>query len=346
MFLQLEQPDDAFVDAIEDAADALGAVATRLPEPWSHMMRVDGLPAERADELARLPGVARTLALHPDRPLVDRARLGRTRGVRIGDAVVGGDEFVVFAGPCSIDTRDLLLETGAAVRDAGAAVLRAGAHKPRTSPWEFQGLGDPGVSLLRHVATSLGLPVVTEVMSPYAVDLMVDEVDMFQVGARNMQNYPLLRALGRQPRPVLLKRGAGCTLSEWLLAAEYVLSGGNEDVVLCERGIRTFESANRNTLDLATAILAREQSCLPVIVDPSHATGRPALVAPLAAAALAAGLDGAIIEVHAQPRAALSDAAQALEPAAFVEVMRRLRALAPACGRTVRSASSPAPDVS
>lgn len=332
------------IDAFEDAADLVGATFSRYPEPWTRLARIDG-PEDALERLRAAwsshPKVARTLTLDAEAPLVARERHGRTREVAMGDARFGGDEFVVVAGPCAVERRDQVLETAHAVARSGARGLRAGAHKPRTSPWEFQGLGQEGVELLAWAGAATGLPIVTEALDTAHVESMVPYVDVFQVGARNMQNFPLLRELGRQPRPVLLKRGAGNTLREWLAAAEYIVREGNEDVILCERGIRTFETANRYTLDLATALLARQRTWLPVVIDPSHATGRPSLIPAMSYAALAAGFDGLLVEVHPRPREALSDGPQALLPSAFDELMTTLRAIAPGLGRRI---APPRPD--
>ena len=245
----------------------------------------------------------------------------RVRHVTIG----GGAPPVVIAGPCSVESRQQLLATAAAVAAAGAAMLRGGAYKPRTSPYDFPGLGSDGLRLLREAGDACGLPVVTEVMSPEDVDLVAEHADMLQVGARNMQNFPLLRRLARCARPILLKRGAAATLAEWLLAAEYLLAGGNSRVVLCERGIRTFDPEMRNTLDLAAVARIRELSHLPVLVDPSHATGRRSLVPAVSQAALAVGADGLIVEVHPDPERALSDGPQSLTLEGFTRLMQTLR---------------------
>ena len=250
------------------------------------------------------------------------ATVVRVRHVAIG----GGAPPVVIAGPCSVESREQLLATAAAAAAAGAAMLRGGAYKPRTSPYDFQGLGRDGLRLLREASEASGLPVVTEVMSPEEVELVADHADMLQVGARNMQNFPLLRRLARCSRPVLLKRGVSATLAEWLLAAEYLLAGGNSQVALCERGIRTFDSEMRNTLDIAAVARVRELSHLPVLVDPSHATGRRSLVPAVSRAALAVGADGLLIEVHPDPDHALSDGPQSLTLEGFAELMRTLPA--------------------
>jgi 3-deoxy-7-phosphoheptulonate synthase len=260
--------------------------------------------------------------------------------VRVGDALgtaapatFGGDALAVVAGPCSVENAGMLHDTAVAVREAGAVVLRGGAFKPRTSPYSFQGLGPEALRLLAEVRAETGLPVVTEVLDTRHVEMIAEHADMFQVGARNMQNFALLAELGRAGRPVLLKRGLSATVEELLMAAEYVMANGNRDVVLCERGIRTFERATRNTLDVSAIPVLKRETHLPVIVDPSHAGGTADLVAPLAFAAIAAGADGLIVEVHPDPACALSDGDQSLAPAGFADMMTRLGAFAAAAGR-------------
>ena len=250
------------------------------------------------------------------------------RGVKIG-----GPDVVVAAGPCSVESRQQMMAISEAVSKAGAKILRAGAFKPRTSPYAFQGMGEPGLKLMREAADKFGLFTVSEVMDPSQVEMMGQYVDIYQVGARNMQNYHLLRALGEVRKPVLLKRGMSATMEELLLSAEYILSGGNYNVILCERGIRTFETYTRNTFDLAAIPVIQKLSHLPMWADPSHGTGRRDKVPPMARAAVAAGADGLLIEVHNDPEHALSDGAQSLEPANFTQLMAELRIIAPAIGR-------------
>jgi len=252
--------------------------------------------------------------VRPEGSIVDVA------GVRIGN----GEPVVVIAGPCSVESREQLLTTARAVKSAGARMLRGGAYKPRTSPYDFQGLGEEALQLLAEARRETGLPVVTEVMSTEDVDTICEHADMLQVGARNMQNFALLRRLATVDKPVLLKRGPSATVKEWLLAAEYLLTGGNPNVVLCERGIKTFETETRNTIDLAAVALAKELSHLPVIADPSHGTGRRSLIAPLSKAAIAVGADGLIIEVHPNPERALSDGPQSLDCREFQAMMSEL----------------------
>jgi len=255
--------------------------------------------------------------------------------VKVGDAEIGGKRLTVIAGPCSVESRDQLLNVAHAVKRAGASLLRGGAFKPRTSPYEFQGLGELGLRLLSQAREETGLPVVTEIMEPSRVELVAKYADMLQVGARSAQNFPLLRAVGESKLPVILKRGMMTTIDEWLQAAEYILLEGNPNVVLCERGIRTFERATRNTLDLSAVAVLRKKTHLPVLVDPSHATGGRDLVAPMAKAAVAAGADGLMIEVHPTPDKALSDANQQLSPEEFEKLMNELEPIAQAVGRTI-----------
>jgi len=247
--------------------------------------------------------------------------------------LVGGEHFAVIAGPCAVETRELLETVADAVALAGAAALRGGAFKPRTSPKSFQGLGVAGLELLAAASARTGLPVVTEVMDPRDVPVVAEHAAVLQVGSRNMQNFPLLREVGRQSRPVLLKRGAAATLDELLHAADYILQEGNSQVMLCERGVRSFDPSTRYLLDLAAVPVLRERTNLPILVDPSHGTGRSELVAPMAKAAVMAGADGLLIEVHADPARALSDGRQALRPEDFAQLAAELRRLMPLCGR-------------
>jgi 3-deoxy-7-phosphoheptulonate synthase len=255
--------------------------------------------------------------------------------VSVGGVDVGGDEVVVVAGPCAIETREQLLRTARAVQSGGGRILRGGAFKPRTSPYAFQGLKEEGLELLAWVRQETGMPVVTEVMETRKVELVSAYVDLLQVGSRHMHDYALLEEVGRARTPVLLKRGWSATLDEVLFAAEYILKGGNEQVILCERGIRTFEPSTRNTLDLSAIPVLKARSHLPVIVDPSHATGHRWMVPPMSKAAVAAGADGLLVEVHCDPDAALSDGVQSLHPDEFARMMDELRLLAQALGRTV-----------
>lgn len=246
--------------------------------------------------------------------------------VWVGDVPIGGIDAVVMAGPCSVESREQVTATAMSVKRAGAVILRGGAYKPRTSPYDFQGLGVEGLKLLREAGNTAGMPVVTEIMSEEDVDVVCDHADMLQVGARNMQNFALLKKLAKTNKPILFKRGASATVKEWLSAAEYFLHGGNENVVLCERGIKTFDHSLRNTLDLAGVALVKEMTHLPVVVDPSHATGKRSLISATAKAAVAVGADGVIVEVHPEPEKAWSDGAQSLTFDLFAEMMRNLQA--------------------
>lgn len=275
--------------------------------------------------LSTTPGVAGIAPTKQPYKLVSRELKQQTTIVRVGELEIGGEEFVVIAGPCSIETREQLFEAAEGVRDAGARVLRGGAYKPRTSPYDFQGLEVEGLKLLAEASERTGLKIVSEVISTEDVGAMAEHVDILQVGARNMQNFALLKKLGRTSRPVLLKRGMSSTIKELLLAAEYIASCGNEQIILCERGIRTFETSTRNTLDLAAVPLMKELSHLPVIVDPSHGTGRRSLIRPASKAAVAVGADGLIIEVHANPDKAWCDGEQSITPPMLVGIMSELR---------------------
>ncbi|MEO6865299.1 MAG: 3-deoxy-7-phosphoheptulonate synthase [Gemmatimonadaceae bacterium] len=287
----------------------------------------------------------------PEYTLAARATAGdasnlHTRPVYITPELsIGGPEIVVAAGPCSVEGYDMLLSSACHVRGAGAALLRGGAFKPRTSPYAFQGLGDEGLLLLAAVREETGMPIVTEVMDTRQVSRVAQIADLLQVGARNMQNFPLLAELGRSGKPVLLKRGASARISELLLAAEYVMANGNDRVILCERGIRTFETITRNTLDISAIPVLKRETHLPVIVDPSHSGGRADLVLPLALAAIAAGADGLIVEVHPDPSTALSDADQQLTFAEFTELMRSVALIAAATNRSVLSRPVPRADL-
>jgi 3-deoxy-7-phosphoheptulonate synthase len=255
--------------------------------------------------------------------------------VRIGDLEIGGERVAVIAGPCSVESREQIERSAAIVANSGARLIRGGAFKPRSSPYSFQGLGEDGLRMLREAARRNGLLVVSEVMDQTQIPLLVEYADILQVGARNMQNFNLLRELGKERKPVLLKRGISATIEELLLSAEYLLAGGNYDVILCERGIRTFETYTRNTMDISAIPVVKKLSHLPIVADPSHATGRRDKVAPMARAALAAGADGLMIEVHPDPDRAMSDGAQSMRPEQFEELMAQLRRIAPAVGRTI-----------
>ena len=276
------------------------------------------------EALKAAPGVAEVIQISHPFKLVSRQLREACTIVDVGGKKIGAGNVVVIAGPCSVESREQLLETARAVKASGADMLRGGAYKPRTSPYDFQGLGVEALRFLREASIETGLPVVTEVMSEADVEVVAEYADMLQVGARNMQNFSLLRKLATAPKPILLKRGPSATVKEWLLAAEYLLAGGNHDVVLCERGIKTFETATRNTLDLAAVALVKELSHLPVLADPSHGTGLRSLITPMSKAAVAVGADGLIIEVHPCPERALSDGPQSLDLPGFEVLMKEL----------------------
>jgi 3-deoxy-7-phosphoheptulonate synthase len=282
-----------------------------------------------------MPGVASIVPISRPYKLASREFIAQDSVFPIDGVSIGGKELVIIAGPCSVEDRVQLMETAHAVREAGARALRGGAYKPRTSPYAFQGLGEQGLELLAEAREVTGLPIVTEVMSPEMVPLVARYADVLQLGARNMQNFSLLHAAGESQHPVLLKRGISATIEEFLMAAEYILSHGNRRVILCERGIRTFETATRNTTDINAIPVLKNLTHLPVILDPSHSTGYWQYVGPIARAAIAAGADGLIVEVHPDPDTALSDGGQSLKPERFAELVRQIRIIAEAVGRVV-----------
>ena len=290
---------------------------------------------ERLRELVTLPGVERVTGFTQPFPLASREVCPADTVVDVAGIAVGGRSVVSMAGPCTVESREQLLEVAVAVKAAGARVLRGGAFKPRSSPYAFQGLEEEGLELLAEARRITGLPIVTEVMDPGKVEAVAKVADILQIGARNGQNVPLLRAVGETGKPVLLKRGMSASVQEWLLAAEYVLASGSRDVILCERGIRTFETATRFTLDLSAVPVAKRLTHLPVVVDPSHAAGNWEYVESMALAAIAAGADGLLVEVHGQPDRALCDGAQALKPERFARLMERARRVAEALDREI-----------
>ena len=297
-----------------------------------------------ASRLAALPGVREIIHVTQPYKQVSREWKQESTVVRLpGGLRIGGDDVAVIAGPCSVESEQQILEAARSVRASGAAMLRGGAFKPRTSPYSFQGLGEAGLKLLAKAREETGLLVVTEAVDPEGVDLVAQYADIIQIGARNMQNFSLLKRAGRAGKPVLLKRGIAATINELLLSAEYLLAEGNQDVILCERGIRGFDSSTRNVFDLAAIPVVHGLSHLPIIADPSHATGRRDKVIPMARAAVAAGADGVIVEVHPQPDRALSDGAQSLYPEQFAELMQEIRVITDAIGRSV---AEPLPAVS
>ncbi len=280
---------------------------------------------DRLQNLRSVPGVADVVPILQPYKIVSRELKPQKSIIRVGDLEIGGNQFIVMAGPCSVETHEQLMETAEAVKKSGAQVLRGGAYKPRTSPYDFQGLEVEGLKLLAEARERTGLKIVTEVVTTEDTDIVAEYSDILQVGARNMQNFALLKRLGTVRKPVLLKRGMSSTIKELLLSAEYIATHGNDQIILCERGIRTFETATRNTLDLAAVPLLNELSHLPVIVDPSHGTGRRSLVHPMAKAAIAISADGLIIEVHPRPQEAWSDGPQSLTLPMFDEIMKDLR---------------------
>jgi len=327
---------EAEFDAVIDKVRALGLT----PHPISGTERrvvavVGNTGAVDPDDFAMLPGVAEALRVSQPFKLVSREVKEEGTVIDVGGVKVGGRAIVVMAGPCSVESRDQILETARAVKKAGASILRGGAWKPRTSPYEFQGLREEGLKLLALAREETGLKIITEVMSTDTVPLVADYADILQVGARNMQNYPLLERLGQVKKPVMLKRGLSGTIKEWLMAAEYIVAKGNPDVMLCERGIRTFETATRNTLDINAIPVVKSLSHLPVIVDPSHGIGLRKHVAAIARAGVAAGADAIMVEVHPTPEKALSDGHQSLSIPEFEELMRQVRVIALAIERPV-----------
>ncbi len=288
------------------------------------------------EQIERMTGVERVVPILKPFKLASREFKASDTTFPLGNHTIGGGEIVIMAGPCSVESRSQIIETAIACKEAGAHVLRGGAFKPRTSPYAFQGLGEEGLKYLAEAREATGMPIVTEVMEPGLVPLVCEYADILQIGARNMQNYALLHAAGESQYPVLLKRGMSSLIEEWLMCAEYILSHGNTRVMLCERGIRTFETYTRNTFDINAIPVAKQLSHLPVVADPSHATGKWEYVAAAAKASVAAGADGIIIEVHPRPDEAMSDGAQSLKPEKFARLVREMKAIAQAVGRDVR----------
>lgn len=282
-----------------------------------------------------MPGVERAVRVAEPFKLANREFHPKNTRIQVGDVTIGGDKIIIMAGPCSVESRSQMLETAHAVKEAGADILRGGAFKPRSSPYSFQGLGLKGLEILAEARDVYNMPIITEVMTPDAVAMIAEYADILQIGARNMQNFGLLHAVGRVQRPVLLKRGMMNSMEELLMSAEYILSGGNYQVMLCERGIRTFEKYTRNTFDLNAVPILKQLSHLPVMADPSHATGRWDAVTPMARAAIAAGADGVIVEVHPRPEEALSDGPQSLKPERFAELVKQVKRIAEAMDRIV-----------
>ena len=326
--------EEARIEEVASRLRLMGLAVHRSDERGRIVLGVVGdLGALDVDDVRHLPGVQDVVRISAPYKLASRAFRAEPTLVTVRDTVIGGPRIAIMAGPCAVESEAQVEEVAAAVAAAGATILRGGAFKPRTSPYTFQGLGEEGMKILRRVADRHDLAVVSEVLDTQHVAVAERWVDVLQIGARNMQNFALLREVGRTRKPVLLKRGMSGTIEEWLMAAEYVLAGGNTQVMLCERGIRTFETALRNTLDLAAVPVLHQLTHLPVIVDPSHAVGVRDKVPPMALAAVAAGADALLIEVHPHPEKALSDGAQSLDPPLFEDLMRRMRAVAGAVGR-------------
>jgi 3-deoxy-7-phosphoheptulonate synthase len=333
--LILMKPDatEAQVTAVCDRVRALGFVPHQIPGKTRVAIGITGNQgAIEPDLFTLLPGIADAVAVSRPWKLVSREVKPDDTVITLPGAQVGGGTFVVMAGPCAVESREQLLETARAVRASGATILRGGAYKPRTSPYSFQGMKQEGLKVLAEARAVTGMPVITEIVDTRDLDVVVEHADLLQVGARNMQNFALLEAVGTTRKPVMLKRGLSATIQELLMAAEYILSKGNYQVILCERGIRTFETMTRNTLDLGSIPLLRRLTHLPIIVDPSHGTGDYRSVPALARAAVAVGADGLMIEVHPDPARALSDGPQSLTPANFAKLMDSVRAIAAVVG--------------
>ena len=336
------------IEAIAERVRSLGCKTVPIEGAERSVLAVLGVATFDPGELRGLPGVVQVLRVGRPYKLASREVKPDRTIVRVGDVSIGGDQLVVMAGPCSVESREMLLATARRCVDAGVTVLRGGAFKPRTSPYAFQGLGEEGLALLAEAREETGLKIVTEVMAPDQVELVSKYADILQIGARNMQNFALLKAVSVMDKPVMLKRGIAATVDEWLQAAEYILAPGiNRSVILCERGIRTFTKATRNTLDLNAVPVLRERTHLPIIVDPSHGTGVRSYVAPMARAAIAAGADGVIVEVHPDPDRALSDGAQSLLFDQLEYLVRDLQTIAPVVGRRLDlSRTRPSPVIS
>ena len=286
-------------------------------------------------DLQQMPGVEKIVPIMKPYKLVSREAQNENTVIDVRGVSIGGNSVTIIAGPCAVENRQQLLTAAHQVKEAGGHIIRGGAFKPRTSPYSFQGLEEEGLIILREASLETGLPVVTEIIDERSLELALDYVDIIQIGARNMQNFRLLKAVGQTDKPILLKRGMSATIEEWLMAAEYIISGGNGKIILCERGIRTFETSTRNTLDLSAVPMVKRLSHLPVIVDPSHATGDRGLVLPMSLAAIASGADGLILEMHPNPSQALSDGPQSLTPEGLEEVMNHLQRIVPAVDRII-----------
>ena len=328
-----ERATEAQVDAVIARLIELGMDVHRSSGATRTVLGVVGAHKIEPELISLLDGVHEVLRITEPYKRASRTFKPEDTVVTIDDVRIGGDEVIVMAGPCSAETDEQVMATAVACKRAGAKILRGGAFKPRSSPYSFQGLGEVGLQMLRRAADAHNLKVITEVMDANQIELIGKYADIYQVGARNMQNFTLLRELGHTRKPVLLKRGLSATIEEWLMSAEYVLAGGNNDVILCERGIRTFETATRNTFDISAIPVVKKLSHLPVVADPSHGAGRRDMVAPMARAAVAACADGLIIEVHNDPEHALTDGAQSITHQQFGEMMKAIRRIAAAVDR-------------
>jgi len=327
---------DAEIEGVQNAIESKPGITAPIwrGEERSVIGVLGSIYPELQMELEQLPGVVEVLRVSKPYKLAGRDFRPEDTHITVGDVTIGGDEMVVMSGPCSVEGEEMLLDTARMAKKAGARILRGGAFKPRSSPYSFRGMGVDGLKLLAKAREETGLPVVTEVMTAEDVGVVAEYADILQVGARNMQNFILLDEVGKINKPVLLKRGFSNTYEELLLSAEYIMAGGNFDVILCERGIRTFENYTRNTLDISAIPVVKKLSHLPIIADPSHATGKRDKVAPMARASIAAGADGLLVEVHKNPEQALSDGAQSLYPEQFEKLMQELDIIARAVGKT------------
>ncbi len=325
--------DEGARQALKARLEGLGFVPHESHHEGLTILGLVGPGKAKKEELAGLPGVRRVLPIAEPYKLASRAFHPHPTLVKVGRATLGGQGVVMMAGPCAVESRDHIFEMARLVAEAGLPALRGGAYKPRTSPYAFQGHGEAGLRWMRDAADAFGLATVSEVMDASQIPAMLETIDVFQVGARNMQNFSLLAALGKIRKPVMLKRGISATLQEWLMAAEYIMSGGNYEIILCERGIRTFETATRNTFDVSAVPVLKQLTHLPVIVDPSHAIGVRDKVIPLARAGVAAGADGCIVEFHTCPEEALSDGPQALYPEELLQLVREIEGICKAIGR-------------
>lgn len=330
------QATDEQKNHVRETIQALGCETRDIQgEEITVICLIGNTRALQTEQFEMLPGVDHVQRIQRPFKLVSREVQPEKSSFDVKGVTVGGSDVVVIAGPCSVESREQFQTVARAIQKSGANMIRGGAFKPRTSPYSFQGMGEEGLKIMAEVSEETGLPTISEVMQVDTVSMVADYVDILQIGARNMQNYPLLTAIGKSRRPAMLKRGLSATFEEMLLAAEYILAGGNEHVILCERGIRTFETWTRNTLDISAVPVLQDYSHLPVFIDPSHGVGIANYVGPVAKAAIAAGADGLILEVHPDPEKAVSDGEQSLTPAAFDELMPQLKAVAKAIGRDI-----------